>query len=174
LPASFSSGFKFTLDDGTGQAVLLMWLSTYDELADPTGLNRSAQVRATGRVEEYEGTLQIVPASGADVEVVAPGQAEAPRRETGSLTADDVGVQVAVEGMVTRVEPFSGGQRVWIDDGSGEVMILLWDNIYQRVPKRDRLVPGAWAQVTGVVEEYRGALEVVPALPQDIEVRSGE
>ncbi len=169
--ASFSQGFKFTLDDGTGQVVLLLWLSTYDELADPAGLNLSARVRATGRVEEYEGTLQVVPASGTEVEVVASGQVEVPTRKTGSLVADDVGARVAVEGAVVRVEPFSGGQRVWIDDGSGEVMVLLWDNIYQRVPGRDRLTSGAWVHVVGIVEEYRGALEVVPMLPQDVEVR---
>ena len=169
--ASFSGGFKFTLDDGTGQVVLLLWLPIYDELAAPAGLNLSAQVRATGRVEEYEGTLQVVPASGADVEVLATGQAKAPLREIGLLTVDDVGMQVAVEGAITRIEPFSGGQRVWIDDGTGEIMLLLWDNVYRRVPGRDRLVPGAWVQAVGIVEEYEGRLEVIPALPQDVKVR---
>ena len=169
--ASFSGGFKFTLDDGAGQVVLLLWLATYDDLADPAGLNLSAQVRATGRLEAYEGTLQVVPASGADVEVLAPGRAQAPLRGTGSLTADDAGTRVAVEGAITRVEPFSGGRRVWIDDGTGEVLVLLWDNVHQRVPGRDQMVPGAWVQVIGIVEEYRGTLEVVPVLPQDVEVR---
>jgi DNA/RNA endonuclease YhcR with UshA esterase domain len=168
---SFSSGFKFTLDDGTGQVVLLLWLATYDELADPAGLNLSARVRATGRVEEYEGTLQVVPASGVDVEVLTPGQAEAPLRKTGSLTVDDVGTRVAVEGAIARTEPFSGGQRVWIDDGTGEVILLLWDNVYRRVPEQDRLIPGAWVRAMGIVEEYRGRLEVVPVLPRDVKTR---
>jgi len=169
--ASFSEGFKFTLDDGTGQAVLLLWLSVYDGLADPAELNVGALVQATGEVDEYEGQLQVMPISGAEVTVVDPGATGVPAREIGSLTTSDVGTRVAVEGAVTRTDPFSGGQRVWIDDGTGEVMLLLWDNVHRRIPGRDRLVLGAWVRAVGTVEEYRGTLEIVPALPYDVMVQ---
>ena len=168
--ASFAGGFRLTLEDGTGQVVLLLPLAVYDGLADPAGLNLGAWVRASGRVEAHEGELQVVPSSGDWVEVLTPGEATAPRREIGSLSPGDEGARVAVEGAVVRVEPFSSGRRVWLEDGTGGAVLLLWENVYRRVPERERLIPGAWVEVQGVVQVYRGKLEVVPALPYDVTV----
>lgn len=168
--ASFSGGLRFTLDDASGQVMLLIWLSTYDELADPAALDLGARVRATGEVEMYEGALQVVPASGADVAVLAPGAVEAPLREIASLATGDAGSLVAVEGAIVRAEPFSSGHRLWLDDGSGEVMLLLWEDIYRRLPGREGLVAGAWVRAVGLVEEYRGRLEIVPRMPHDVRI----
>jgi DNA/RNA endonuclease YhcR with UshA esterase domain len=164
---SFQNGFRLTLDDGTGQVILILWLRVYDELPNPASLRESAWVRATGKLEEYKGQREIVPARGADVAVTPP--AEAPhRREIASITRADRGALVTIEGTVVRSEPFSLGYRVWVDDGSGEILVLLWQNIYDRIAGRERLVPGAQVQVTGIVEKYRGALELVPPLPGDV------
>ncbi len=166
---SFQNGFRLTLDDGTGQVVLLLWLSVYDELPDPAGLQTGAQVRATGELEEYQGQREIVPARGPDVAVIRAAPPPS-RRDVASITPADLGARVTVEGTVTRSEPFSQGYRVWVDDGSGEVLVLLWQNIYERVAGRERLTPGAPLQVTGIVEEYRGTLELVPQLPGDVTI----
>lgn len=168
--ASFSNGFKFTIDDGTGQGVILLWLSVYDEVATPSNLHTGARVRVTGAVEEYEGQLQVVPEAGVDVRVLSPGALQAPLRGIGSLTTHQIGTAVTVEGAVTRMAPFASGQRLWLGDGTGEVMVLVWDNVYQRVPGREGLALGAWLRVAGLVEAYEGAFEVIPQLPHDIEV----
>ncbi|MCX7855073.1 MAG: OB-fold nucleic acid binding domain-containing protein [Anaerolineae bacterium] len=167
---SFQNGFRLTLDDGTGQVVLLLWLRVYDELPDPVGLREGARVRVTGELEEYRGQREVVPARGADVVIIRPAEIP-PRREIASITRADLGATVTVEGTVTRSEPFSQGYRVWVDDGSGEILVLLWGNIYERVAGRERLSPGAQVQVTGIVEEYRGTLELVPPLPGDVSVK---
>ncbi|MGQ9803749.1 MAG: OB-fold nucleic acid binding domain-containing protein [Anaerolineae bacterium] len=166
---SFQNGFRLTLDDGTGQVVLLLWLSAYDELADPAQLQMGARVRATGELEEHRGQREVVPAQGSDVVITQAAPAPT-RRDIASITPADIGAPVAVEGAVTRSEPFSRGYRVWIDDHSGEIMLLLWENIYERVAGRERLTPGARVRAIGVVEEYRGALEIVPQLPGDVTV----
>lgn len=167
---SFQNGFRLTLDDGTGQVILLLWLPVYDELADPTRLQTGVRVRATGELEEYRGQREVVPARGSDV-VVTPAASAPTRRDIASITPADTGTPVAVEGTVTRSEPFSQGYRVWIDDGSGEIMLLLWENLYGRVAGRERLTAGARVQAIGVVEEYRGTLEIIPQLPGDVTVR---
>lgn len=167
---SFQNGFRLTLDDGTGQVVLLLWLSVYDELPDPSGLREGARLRGTGELEEYRGRREVVPGRGADVAVIQAAEPP-PRREIAAITPADRGTTVTVEGTVTRSEPFSQGYRIWVDDGSGEILVLLWSNIYERVAGRERLAPGAQVQVTGVVEEYRGTLELVPPLPGDVIVR---
>ncbi len=166
---SFQNGFRLTLDDGTGQVVLLLWLSAYDQLADPARLQTGARVRATGELDEYRGQREVVPARGSDVVITQAAPAPA-RRDIASITPADVGAVVAVEGTVTRSEPFSQGHRVWIDDGSGEILLLLWENIYGRVAGRERLTAGARVRAVGVVEEYRGTLEIIPQLPGDVTV----
>ena len=167
---SFQNGFRLTLDDGTGQVVLLLWLSACDELADPARLQTGARVRVTGELKEYRGQREVVPARGSDV-VVPQAAPASVRRDIASITSADVGTLVAVEGTVTRHEPFSQGYRVWIDDGSGELMLLLWENIYGRVAGRERLTAGARVGALGVVEEYRGTLEIIPQLPGDVTVQ---
>lgn len=165
---SFAGGFRFALEDGTGQVALVLPLAVYDGLADPAVLNLGSWVRATGLVGVYQDQLQVVPASGDAVEVLAPGEVVASWREIGSLSPTDEGARVAVKGAVVRVEPFSSGRRVWLEDGTGRVMLLLWENVYRRIAQRERLVPGAWMEACGVVQVYRGELEVVPQLPHDV------
>lgn len=165
---SFRQGFRLTLSDDTGQVILLLWLSVYDKMTDAHNLREGALVRATGTLEEYEGQREVIPAHSEDVVITAPGATDLPTRPISSLGAADVGTVVIVEGTVTRAEPFSQGYRAWIDDGSGEVMLLLWENIYRRVPGRDRLVAGASVRATGVVEEYQGTLEIIPRLPGEV------
>ncbi len=170
--ASFSKGFKFTLDDGTGQAVLLMWLNVYDDCWDARKINIGARVRATGTVQTYENELQVVPEWGRQVKALQAAAPSAPARPIASLTAADEGQRVMIEGTVARIEKSESNIRLFVNDGSGEMLVLLWPNIYERVPNRERLdTPGTPVQVVGAVQIYRGTLEVVPALPYDVVVR---
>jgi DNA/RNA endonuclease YhcR with UshA esterase domain len=169
--ASFSAGFQFALDDGTGQITLLLWADVYDALADAAGLNVGATVRTTGEIGEYEGTLQVVPEAASDVTVESASEGpQVPRREIGGLSVADAGALVEIEGTVSRIEPLGSGLRVILNDGSGEVLLLLWQNVAERVPDRELLVEGARVRAVGEVGEYQGALQVVPRLPFDVEV----
>jgi DNA/RNA endonuclease YhcR with UshA esterase domain len=171
--ASLSGGFKFTLDDGTGQIVLLLWGDVYDAVANVAGLNTGATVLVTGEIGEYEGELQITPAEASEVLVEVAGSGpDAPRREIGSLSAADAGALVEIEGSISRVEGFSSGLRVYVTDGTGEVQLLLWQNVADRVPDREKLVAGAQVRAIGEVGEYKGTLQVVPRLAFDVEVLS--
>ena len=169
--ASLPGGFMFTLNDGTGQIALLLWAEVYDAVADVAGLNIGATALVTGDIGEYEGELQIVPTAAGDVIVQVAGRGpDAPRREIGSLCAADVGTLAEIEGTISRVEGFSQGLQVYVTDGSGEVQLLLWQEVADRVPDGERLVAGAQVRAAGEVGEYRGTLQVVPHLPFDVEV----
>lgn len=170
--ASFSKGFKFTLDDGTGQVVLLMWLNVYDDCRDARRINLGARVRATGTVQTYEGQLQIEPQWGRQVKALQAAAPSAPARPIASITPADEGQRVLIEGAVTRIEKGESNVRLFVNDESGEILVLLWPNIYQRIPNRERLdAPGTRVQVAGIVQIYKGTLEVVPALPYDVVVK---
>jgi DNA/RNA endonuclease YhcR with UshA esterase domain len=169
--ASFSAGFKFVLDDGTGQITLLLWHNVYDECWDARDINLGVTVRAKGEVGQYEGELQIEPSFGGDVKAVDSAMAEAPRREIGSISSADEGQRMTVEGSVVRVEGLNSAVKVFASDASGEILIFIWRNVLDRIADNTGLgIVGSRVRVTGPVVVYRGTLEVVPALPHDVVV----
>ena len=169
--ASFSAGFKFTLDDGTGQIVLLTWHDVYDGCWDAAEINLGAKVRVTGETGQYEGEWQIQPDFGGDVKVIEGTSAWATPREIGSLTSSDEGQRVMIEGEIIRVEGLSSAVKVFVSDGTGETLVFLWRTVLDRIPNNTALgTPGSRVRVVGTVEVYKGNLEIVPTLPGDVRV----
>lgn len=169
--ASFSAGFRFTLDDGTGQIVLLMWHAVYDDCWDTPEINLGAKARASGEIGQYEGELQIQPGFGGDVKAVEGATAWATLREIGSLSGSDEGQRVMIEGEVVRVEGLRSAAKVFVSDGTGETLVFLWRTVLDRIPSNTALgTPGSHIRVVGTVEMYQGNLELVPTLPNDVAV----
>jgi|YNPNPStandDraft_1061719.scaffolds.fasta_scaffold20395_3 DNA/RNA endonuclease YhcR with UshA esterase domain len=169
--ASFSSGFKFTLDDGTGQVVLLMWHNVYDDCWDRAGLNVGARVRVTGTVGQYEGELQIEPSWGGGVQVLEPAGPQAPILHIGELSPAHEGQRVMVEGEIVRVSGFESAVQVVLGDGTNEIVLFIWRNVLDRIPNNTALgTPGSRVRAVGTVTIYRGTLEIQPTLPYDVVV----
>jgi DNA/RNA endonuclease YhcR with UshA esterase domain len=169
--ASLSAGFKFTLDDGTAQIVLLVWHEIYDDCWDALEINLGAKVRATGEIGQYEGELQMQPNFGGDVKAIEGAAAWAALREIGSLSGGDAGQRVMIEGTVIRVEGREGWAKVFVGDETGEVVVFLWRNLLDRIPDNTALgTEGSRVRVVGAVEVYRSNLEIAPTLPSDVMV----
>jgi RecJ-like exonuclease len=169
--ASFSKGFKFTLDDGTGQVTLLLWHDVYDACADAPGLNVGAQVRAVGEVGTYDGELQLEPQSGDAVDVLTAGGGGGPLLEAAAL-GDALGQRVAIEGELVTVQDAGSGTKLFVSDGTGQALVFIWDTVLTRIPGANPALgtPGTRLRVTGQVKEYEGTLELVPVLPYDVEI----
>ena len=169
--ANFSDGFKFTLDDGTGQITLLMWHNVYDDCWDTPEINLGAKVRATGEIGQYEGELQLQPSFGGDVKAIEGAATWAASREIGSITGNDAGQRVMIEGEVVRVEGLRSAVKVFVSDDTGEIVIFLWRTVLDRITNNTGLgTPGSRARIVGTVEVYRDNLEVIPTLPNDVVV----
>jgi DNA/RNA endonuclease YhcR with UshA esterase domain len=168
--ASFSQGFKFTLKDGTGNIALLMWHDVYDDCWDAPQLNLGATVQATGIIGTYEGELQIEPHFGGDVKVNTPGRTKSPDTPINALP-DSLGQRVTITGQVVRTEGTNSGAKIFVGDDTGETLVFIWNNVLARIPDNTGLgTAGTRVRVTGVVQEYRSNLEIVPILPYDVEV----
>jgi DNA/RNA endonuclease YhcR with UshA esterase domain len=167
---SFSAGARGTLDDGSGQVVLLLWQDVYDALPEPTVLSPGAVLRVEGEVAEYKGELEIVPRAAADVVMV--GQVELPSQERalGQLSVDDVGQTVQVAGQVVEEASFSRGVKYTLDDGSGTIILVLWQNVYDELTEPETVAVGAQVVVRGEINEFQGELEIVPHMPADVQV----
>ncbi len=167
---AFSAGVKIRLDDGSGAVTLLLWQDLHDSLADRASLVEGAVIRVLGEVAEYRGELEIVPQLPADVMVLAAAERVVAGRQLGELSVDDVGRTVGVEGVLKSLRTFSAGVKGILDDGTGTVTLLLWQEVYDGLADAASLVPGAVLQVEGEVAEYKGELEVVPRAPADVAV----
>lgn len=162
--ASIPSGFKFTLDDGSGRIVLLLWADVYAGVGDRYGLRPGAEVHVTGEVGIYEGEMQIEPEPAGVLVLQAGWGPPAETVPTGSA-GEHLGGTVRVQGQVVSSEAFGEDNlRLYVDDGSGAVQVILWNNVRGLVPDEWTIV-GVEIQVTGEVGEYRSAVQVTPALP---------
>lgn len=172
--SSFSAGFRFTLNDGTGSIPLVLFDGRYREVADRAALNLGAQVAVTATVVEFNGELEVQPTSGRDVVVERPGSSSIVKtRAINTLSGADVGTLAAVVGDVLRVEGFGSpqvGVSVFVNDGTAELRVVMWNNVLNFVPNALALQPGVKVRVAGQIDEFNGVLELVPALGYDVAI----
>jgi DNA/RNA endonuclease YhcR with UshA esterase domain len=162
---AFSSGVKVAMGDGSGTVVVLLWQDVYDALPDSAALGVGAELQVWGQVSEYAGELEVIPDLAEDVQVLTAAPAP-PETVIGALTAADVGRAVTLRGTLGEREIFSKGVRFQLDDGTGAIVLLLWQNVYDEISDVERLAPGAQVEVTGQIEAYRGELEIVPEMDE--------
>lgn len=131
-------------------------------------------IELVATVSQYKSTPQLIPASTADIIHLVDDVPIAAPRFVAELSAEDTGGWVAVRGAVVDVEPFSEGVKLRLDDGSGVVTVLLWQDVVEdlegELGSDQALAPGAEIEVQGELAEYRGELEVIPELGADVRV----
>ena len=204
----FSAGMRFTLDDGTARAEVVLWRDLYAVISPTLELAEGAQVSVQGELSLYRGAIEIVPELPADVTliaaapvsppptaIIAPTLAALPATPTrvptstpqplaptrtpmptrtavsvslGQLTAADKGKLVSVSGKIVAIIPFSSGMKYRLDDGTGRVILLLWQQVLDEAPELAKLTKDTRVSVTGVVDVFAGEIEVAPKSRQDV------
>ncbi|MFN8597137.1 MAG: OB-fold nucleic acid binding domain-containing protein [Anaerolineae bacterium] len=167
--ASFSAGFKFLVDDGTGRMWLTLFSDNYRFVSNRAGLNLGADISIVAEVAQFQGVLELQPHAGRDVTINTPGSnASVPLVSVNQLSKP--GQLVAIEGRITEVKGFSSGQYLQVDDGTGNVRVTLFNNVLAFVPNKDGLVVGAQVRVVGKTEFF-GRIQVSPALGYDVTLK---
>jgi DNA/RNA endonuclease YhcR with UshA esterase domain len=169
LLEGLKGGVKATLDDGTAEVALLLWDRVYSDLTDPVALDAGAEIEVTGEIELYQGALEVVPESGADVLILEPAPPAA-WVELGNLSELDAGRVIRARGVLRTPRGFSAGVKVPLDDGTGVITVLLWSNIYEQLAPAPEA--GLTVEIVGLVEVYGQRLELVPRSRYDWRVRS--
>ncbi len=168
--SSFPKGFRFLLSDETGRATLLLWADVYDRCTDKGALMEGAVVRVHGTVARYREEWQIEPRSCHEVEVLSPGSLP-PERAIASIGPADRTTRATIQGTIVAVEPLGAGQRVILDDGSARIAVILWSSLLERIPQASQWVQtGTRIRVSGVIDQYRNQMELIPQLPVHVVV----
>jgi len=160
----FQGGVKATLDDGTDQCLLLLWSSVHDALPDPTAFDVGAEVEIEGKVQLYEGTLELVPERASDMRFLVAAS-EPPWVEIVSLAHYDAGRVVRLRGVLGTPDDFSSGTKIALDDGTGTLTVLLWSNIVEALDAPPQV--GQMVEVVGEVAVYQDELELIPRSSHD-------
>jgi DNA/RNA endonuclease YhcR with UshA esterase domain len=88
----------------------------------------------------------------------------------GQLTPADKGKLCSARGKITAVIPFSRGMKYRLDDGTGKVILLLWQEVLDKAPNLAKLTKGTQVSVTGVVDVFGGDIEIAPRWGADVQV----
>jgi DNA/RNA endonuclease YhcR with UshA esterase domain len=158
---NFKSGMRFTLQDDGGRITLVLFDRELRQVPKRALLLDGAAVNATGRVDFFNDEAQIVPVRGTDVVLVA----EAPKAEPvaiNTVSDDDKDKLVTVQGTVAEVSNFAAGFKFALNDGTGRIDAVLFENVYDGLTHPEHINVGAVVRLTGRVDEFRGALELIP------------
>jgi beta-lactamase superfamily II metal-dependent hydrolase len=89
----------------------------------------------------------------------------------GSITLKDVGKKVpTLSGEIRAVRVFRDekGRSLMLRDSTGAIDVLIWKDLYDRIPQREKLIKGARIKVKGELGSYEGKLQIKPAAPTDV------
>ncbi|OQY21176.1 MAG: hypothetical protein B6I34_07690, partial [Anaerolineaceae bacterium 4572_32.1] len=138
-----------------------MWQDVYDDLAAGQTLQAGTKVSVVGELSEYRGELEIIPRRAADVTVTGytPPPAQEPLPIGRIIAGDFIDQIVTLTGTLGEPQPFSAGVKFTLDDGSGEITLLLWQDVYDDLAAGQTLQAGTKVSVVGELSEYRGELE---------------
>jgi len=138
----------------------------YVSMADNLGLQLRQEARVTGTLMDSGGLLILVPARDSAVKVRGEGAIVVPRfSRTGAIGEGTEGLIVVVAGRITRLEddePF--GQKVFVDDGSGEIRVFINNGANIDV---SHLHAGQPVVVTGFSGQFID-YEIDPRFPSDL------
>lgn len=163
-----------TIEDGSGTAQITFWRDIYEEIPDKIMLARGQRVRARVAVKSYRGKLQLSLNRGNDLEFPdthAPGRLSVgpavPRTaaeplEIGDITPEMKGRVVRVRGRVTKITPPSlpkAPYEVELEDADQRIVFVYWDDVARHLGA-NAPTPGAQMEVEGVVDVYKGQLQL--------------
>jgi predicted extracellular nuclease len=162
------SGAKFYLEDDTA-GIQIYVAGAGSSLVVPIG----ATLRVKGKVQIYRDSLELVPVSEDDVEIIA-SPAESAGFPPALTTIEQInaapddfpGMLVEIEGQVAGIEEFSYSFEMDLFDDSGNMVSLYLDK--DTGITVEEIEADQFYRVTGIIELYDGNLQLYPRLQSDL------
>jgi len=189
-PRSERAPYIVTLTQDGAAIPLVFW----SDIAPPLTpkIKDGNLVRANVTIGEYRNHVQLRLRSSANLEVVgtaavassepaktltepatttlagptAPAVAHT-KAAIGEIKRDWIDRVVTISGTISASEDIGSGRRLRIQDGTGEIQVVLWENLLGGVAATE-LQPGRVITLTGPVKLYRGTTEIVPQAVADV------
>ena len=127
-------------------------------------------VEVQGIVTYFRDSPQLLLRHPRDFKKLDVDNTAATTNKIGELDAARVNQRVQVSGNVTRVSKFSQGMRAVLADDTGEITLVLWQDLYDQLANANELQKGAQVTVLGKLSLYRDELEIVPSRASDVKI----
>jgi DNA/RNA endonuclease YhcR with UshA esterase domain len=167
---AFKSGVRYVVKDDSGEITLVVFDRAKRGAPE---LKVGATIEATGKVDFYKEAVQLVPARGVDLKVLAPPPPPEPPVLMHTLSEADRGRRVTVSGTVVDALHFTAGFKYVLDDGSGRVQLVLFERVYDRLKQPELLSIGSVVTATGEVDVFAEAVQVAPGNAEDMQIVGG-
>jgi DNA/RNA endonuclease YhcR with UshA esterase domain len=157
-----------SLRDATGEMDVVVERAFAAVHSAVLSLELGEQIEVCGAVTSYDGQLQLA-LDGTTAIGRLPTPVEiAPQRQIAGIGRDDLGQLVRLQGTIAAVTSLQSGLKLLVDDGSGRLVVILWQDVIGEREGSGALTEGTPLGIYGRVTEYRGQLEVVPEIPDDV------
>lgn len=163
------SGAKFYLEDDSG-GVQVYVAGAGSSLIVPLG----STVQVRGQIQVYRDSIELVPSSQDQVQILQPGGEESYREpETVAIESlntnpeDYPGQLITVEGRIGRVEEFSYSYEIDLFDPQGSLVTIYLDK--ETGVTIEEIESDQSYQITGIYELYDGNWRLYPRLQSDLE-----
>jgi DNA/RNA endonuclease YhcR with UshA esterase domain len=183
-PTSERAPYVVTLSQGDATMPLVYWTNMLAAVERKMRVGNT--IRANVTVGEYRDKTQLRLRDPQTVEVVSsPGSAPkadqtaqtnaakvmspAGHVNIGSITDKMLDQTVTITGKIKSSDKFSKGQRIRVQDSSGEILIIVWDTVGSKLPE-NALQSGRTMTATGPVKKYRDHLEIQPTSADNLKV----
>ena len=165
-----------TVRDDTGELSVAVDETLTALTGDLPEIVEGQGIVVTGTVTLYRDNPQLTPSTVQDIRLSAVPEIEvqpAEVRQLSALSPADEGGVFQVAGRVVALTGFQGGVKATLDDGTAQLLLLLWQSVYDALPQPTALDVGAELEVEGQLKVYEGAVELIPARASDIRLLVG-
>ena len=163
-------GYKLLVSDSSAKIAVILWNRLFRGNPALKKLETDTVIRVTGRVESYNGKLQVQPERVEQLVVLGAAAPDFVLGNIGEMDRKHLGFIVKVRGKVFRKHRVQPGFKLLIADATGKTAVMLWDRVFQnsKIPwliERDQMI-----EVTGLVAEHRQRLQIQPKKEKDIKI----
>jgi DNA/RNA endonuclease YhcR with UshA esterase domain len=158
----------YTLGDDRGELDVAVYQDIETLYGPVVAVGAGDTLEVQGVVTVYRDTPQIALRHPNDLRRLASAEDAAATSHIADLDMTRLNQRVQLSGQLWRVSDFSQGIRALLTDGTGEITVILWDNVLDEIPRASELADGARITLLGRVSEYRGELELLPERGSDV------
>lgn len=159
-----------TVRDATGSIDVAVSSDVESLLGAAPEITVGQSIQVIGSVTLFDTTPQLTLNRGSDMQVLDQAIAIAQPVSIGDLRESDAGRFVQLGGVVDNVSPFSAGVRVSLIDKDQHIDVLFWQDFWDGLSISSAITAGAQISVLGEVNAFRGDLEIVPEINQDVSI----
>jgi DNA/RNA endonuclease YhcR with UshA esterase domain len=148
------------VQDNSGRGINIFSFDSPDPL-----LVRGNEVQITGTVTEFSGVIEI---ENYTIQLVSTGNPLPALLELTTQQANNInleGTYIKINGNITAVEIFADATNLTVDDGSGDVLIRVWETTGIDI---SNLAVSDSVTITAVMDVFQSASQLTPGYQDEI------